>query len=315
MDALEQLMLGPLSNFIERRKLLAQQARQNGNRALAEKITATKKPSTVAWAVNRFAHEQPKVMSKFFSESDRVKKGQQSLIRQGRANNTTESLSTLLRAQNEMFDDVTRRIETYVEESGARVTTTLQRKIRDTLRAAAFGSSAARTLVVEGRLERELEGVTGFEALGFDGFAATLEMLKSQPTQTSKVTTLRDVSHKGPQKKQNDNEAKKRSERERLALEHEQRRKQRAEAKATLEETQLHAKQARKHERALQDQVKHATHAAERAQKEALQAQTRAEETKKHLAVLSRKAHDASEDVKQCEREVTEAERALSKLD
>lgn len=63
--AVEDLYGGALDDFIATRKELAAQARSAGNRVLATQITALRKPSLAAWAINVVARGAADALGEF----------------------------------------------------------------------------------------------------------------------------------------------------------------------------------------------------------------------------------------------------------
>lgn len=57
--AIDRLHAGPLTHFISGRDALAKELRAAGDRDAASAVKSLRKPSRVAWALNRVAHQEP----------------------------------------------------------------------------------------------------------------------------------------------------------------------------------------------------------------------------------------------------------------
>ena len=116
----------------------------------AATVRALKKPSTVAWAANRLARDQPKQVDALLQASERLRDAQQrSLAGKSSADEVDEAAA----AEREAVRALLASARTAL---GARATAPLLERLSQTLRAAAI-DGAARTLLQRGRLTEELK--------------------------------------------------------------------------------------------------------------------------------------------------------------
>lgn len=70
--AIDKLYAGRLADFIRSRDALTKELRSAGNRDAASAVTALRKPSRPAWALNRVAHREPKSLAKLDAAVARI---------------------------------------------------------------------------------------------------------------------------------------------------------------------------------------------------------------------------------------------------
>ncbi|HMJ14624.1 MAG TPA: hypothetical protein VK524_24605 [Polyangiaceae bacterium] len=158
--AMSELYGSPLEAFVDKRKELANQATSAGDKQAAAALKKVKKPTRIAWALNRLAHRHGKALDAFFESADALRTAQAQSLR--------GQPTDLRRATTDQRRELERLVALALRElssSGMGTGAGAERALQSTLHAAAFGSLEARQAVQTGRLERELEPESGLEAL------------------------------------------------------------------------------------------------------------------------------------------------------
>ena len=134
--------------FLPRRAQLAAGAKAGGDPALATAITALRKPTVAAWAVNLLARERPDELDDLADLADRLRRAQQHL--------DGAALIDLGRERTRLVDSLVAATSTVVAATGSRFTPAMARDVATTL-VAALASPEATAAVTSGRLTRALE--------------------------------------------------------------------------------------------------------------------------------------------------------------
>ena len=134
--------------FLPRRAQLAAGAKAGGDPALATAITALRKPTVAAWAVNLLARERPDELHGLADLADRLRRAQQHL--------DGGALIDLGRERTRLVDSLVAATSTVVAATGSRFTPAMARDVATTL-VAALASPEATAAVTSGRLTRALE--------------------------------------------------------------------------------------------------------------------------------------------------------------
>ena len=134
--------------FLPRRAQLAAAAKAGGDQTLAQAITALRKPTVAAWAVNLLARERPDELHGLADLADRLRRAQQHL--------DGGALIDLGRERTRLVDSLVAATSTVVAATGARFTPAMARDVATTL-VAALASPEATAAVTSGRLTRTLE--------------------------------------------------------------------------------------------------------------------------------------------------------------
>jgi hypothetical protein len=154
LDALYDL---PLESFTKARNDLAARLRKAHQSEASAEIRALKKPSSVAWAANRLARDDPKLVAALLEAGERLRDVQQRAI-EGKASgdDVGEAASAERDAIRALLASARKRL-------GGKATPALLDRLSQTLRAAAV-DEAGRALLERGRLTEELKA-TGFGPL------------------------------------------------------------------------------------------------------------------------------------------------------
>ncbi len=154
---LDNLYALPLEQFTKARNDLAARLRKAHQEDVAQAVRGLKKPSTVAWAANRLAREQPKQVGTLLEEAERLREAQQrSLGGKASADEVNEASAAEREALRALLASARGAL-------GPRATPALLERLSQTLRAAAI-DDAARALLQRGRLTEDLRAV-GFGPL------------------------------------------------------------------------------------------------------------------------------------------------------
>ena len=149
LDAAVDELYGPGGEaFLPRRAQLAAGAKAGGDPALATAITALRKPTVAAWAVNLLARERPDELDDLADLADRLRRAQQHL--------DGAALIDLGRERTRLVDSLVAATSTVVAATGSRFTPAMARDVATTL-VAALASPEATAAVTSGRLTRALE--------------------------------------------------------------------------------------------------------------------------------------------------------------
>lgn len=130
--------------FIAARDKHAADARAAGDKDLASRIRALRKPTLAAWLVNRLAREEPDEVATLADLGDE--------LRQAHAQLAGDALRTLSRRRHELVRSLTGRAERL---AGGAVSESVSREVSETLDAALTDPGSARA-VTEGRLTTAL---------------------------------------------------------------------------------------------------------------------------------------------------------------
>jgi hypothetical protein len=271
--AMSELYGAPLEAFVDKRKQLAGDAARAGDKKAAETLKKAKKPTRIAWALNRLAHGHGKALDAFFESADTLRTAQAQALR-GQASDLRGAMTEQRREQERLVALALRELSGAGMGTGAGA----DRALQATLHAAAFGSREARQAVQTGRLERELEPESGLEALAGVELPASVERSAPPKAQAPPKPARHQVDRERERAERERERERQQAEREREKRE----REQRAHAAKDLER-QAAAKlaEAKKLEhgaKELEQQAALERSRAERARKEAEKLEARAAE-------------------------------------
>jgi hypothetical protein len=135
------------SEFVTARDGRAREARQAGDRALADQVKALKRPSAAAWVVNILVRQRPGEIERLvrFGES----------FREAQANLAGDELRRLGRQRHQVLGALGQEARRLVEERGQPVSQAVQREVENTLDAAVTDPGAA-DAVRSGRMLRSV---------------------------------------------------------------------------------------------------------------------------------------------------------------
>ena len=145
----------PLERFVAERGALSKQLRSEGRRDEAERVAAMRKPSLAVWAVNQLVRTQPRAISTLFQAGDALQRAHAAVLAgEGDAN----ALRDASERERAAIDELVQLASGLLDSDGHGLSAAILDRVSATLHAAALNSDA-RTLVQDGRLERELHHV------------------------------------------------------------------------------------------------------------------------------------------------------------
>jgi hypothetical protein len=142
----------PLEQFIAERALLAKALRAERLRDKAAAITALRKPSVAAWAVNQLVRTRSAETLKLFAAGDELQQLQADLLE---GTGDPAALRAATEPVRAAVDELVALATGLLSSDGHELTPATLERVADTLHAAALDPDA-RALVADGRLEREL---------------------------------------------------------------------------------------------------------------------------------------------------------------
>jgi hypothetical protein len=149
LDTVADELYGLLrEEFTAARNAAAKEARKQGDRRLAERISDLRRPSTAAWLANQLAREHPDEVRALVELGDGLRAAQQEL--QG------EELRQLSRQRNRLVHGLVQQARSIARAAGHPASDAVTRELEDTFTAAANSSAAARELAA-GRLTSALD--------------------------------------------------------------------------------------------------------------------------------------------------------------
>jgi hypothetical protein len=145
----------PLDRFVPERTALAKELRGAGRREEADAVTALRKPSVAAWAVNQLVRTQRREVSELFAAGDALR-GAQAQVLAGSGDGG--SLRAAVEQERAAVETLTGAARGLLSSEGHELSPTIIDRVSETLHAAALDDDA-RAQVQHGRLERELRHV------------------------------------------------------------------------------------------------------------------------------------------------------------
>lgn len=147
-EAVEELYAGAPEDFVATRKTLAAQARADADRLLATQITALRKPTVSAWALNVMARTRPDLMADLAEFSVAMRAAQAGL--------DAAAMRELSRGREELLNRLVEGVEVAAqEEDGRSLAAGLLAEVRATF-VAAIADPQAQEAVASGCLTRAL---------------------------------------------------------------------------------------------------------------------------------------------------------------
>ena len=244
-ESLRRLSVAPLRDFIQVRDALARELRGRGELEEARLIAGMRKPPVGLWIANQLARLAPDDVKALVDASARLRRAQSA----GGA--SSEVLREAMRAQREALARLAEAAGRAALEAGPRLTLELQRRVQNTVQAAAVSEPEA---LREGSLEKELMPA---------GFGELLEA--EEAPQAAHPGREHGVHlQKSAEREQKDKAAAERAKKEEAAARAHAKELARALAEAEGEAHRLDA-QAKKLEAIAKDRALEATRARERA--------------------------------------------------
>jgi len=160
--AVEQLYAAPPGEFTALRTQLAKQARSAGDVDLAKAVTALRKPTVAAWALNHFVREHGGELDDFRAFAELLREAQRTL--------DADQLRALGRERAKRVDAVAERVAQEARAAGQPLGAGVAQEVRDTLTALVADESAEAS-VLTGALVRALS-YSGFGSVDIDDVVA-----------------------------------------------------------------------------------------------------------------------------------------------
>src|SRR4051812_45685934 len=160
-DGADDLYGLPLEQFVPERDALAKRLRAEKRREEADDVTALRKPSVAAWAVNQAVRSQPKAARALWDAGDALVAAQDDLLA-GRGD--AAGLRAAAEAERTALDALLDAARGLLTSEGRDLGEGTVERVRETLHAAAI-DPAAREDVAAGRATRE-RAHTGMGAFG-----------------------------------------------------------------------------------------------------------------------------------------------------
>lgn len=160
--AVEQLYAAMPGEFTALRTQLAREARDAGDAALAKEISALRKPTVAAWALNHFVREHGDELADFRAFAELLREAQRSL--------DADQLRVLGRERAKRVDAVAERVAAEAAAAGQRLGAGVAQEVRDTLTALVADESAEASILT-GALVRALS-YSGFGSVDIDDVLA-----------------------------------------------------------------------------------------------------------------------------------------------
>ncbi|GHF28653.1 hypothetical protein GCM10010218_07240 [Streptomyces mashuensis] len=160
----------PPNAFTAARDRCAAEARRAGDKELARRIAALRRPTLAAWAVNLLARGRPDDIRSLAALGEALREAHRAL--------DGAQLRDLTRQQRTLVDTLARQAAQLAAEAGHRLGDAAQRDTEATLQAALSDPESAQE-VAAGRLATALAAPTGFPAGGDRARTATVTTLEA----------------------------------------------------------------------------------------------------------------------------------------
>jgi hypothetical protein len=290
-DVADELYEVPPDEFIAVRKTRQDEAKADGDKALAKEIGALPKPSAAAWACNLLVREHREEIENLVELGQLLREAQESLA--------GDQLKALDVQRRQLVSALTRQARGVAAERGHPVSTAVATQVEETLRAAMADPEAGEALLT-GRLTSPMS----YSGLGTTVSRPDLRLVHPPPAE--RPAPVRSPAKKTAAKKEPAGESaadrRRREEEERQRAAEEKRRRELAEARTAAEAATAVADEAAA---ALEEHRRQTDELT--ARREELQA--RVEELADQLAEAEREAAEAATALKREERRRAAAER------
>jgi hypothetical protein len=143
----DKLYALPRDEFTAARTAAVEQAREQGDRELADQIAVLRRPSTAAWVANLLAREQPEEIHALVELGDGLREAQRRL--QG------DELRRLSAQRHQLVHGLVQQAQALARAAGHPASESVTRELSDTFTAAVNSSAAAQALA-SGRLTSAL---------------------------------------------------------------------------------------------------------------------------------------------------------------
>lgn len=158
-DAVDDLYGGPLGDFVARRDAAARAARTAGDRDLAARVAALRKPTVAAWAVNLLVRDDPSLADQVRAVGEGLREAERTL--------DGPALRELTTQRRKLVAGLAQQARRLASAAGQKVSDAAAQEVERTLTAALLDPAAAQA-VTSGALTHAQEHV---------GFGATPDTL------------------------------------------------------------------------------------------------------------------------------------------
>ena len=286
-EVADELYAVPPDEFIALRTARQDEAKADGDKALAKEIGGLPKPSAAAWVANLLVREQRAEIEGLVELGTLLREAQESLA--------GDQLRALDTQRRQLVNALTRQARALAHERGHPISTSVATQVEETLRAAMSDPDAGEALLT-GRLTSPMS----YSGMGTTVSRPDLRIVRPPRPERTETPAKAAAPTKQPGESAADRRRREQEERRRAA--EEKRRRELAEAEAAAEEASAAADEA---VAALEEHRRQTEELA--ARHEELRA--RVDELADELAAAEREAADAAAVLKREERRRAAAER------
>jgi hypothetical protein len=188
-EGVEALYAETPNRFVAARNELAAQLGSAGDLPAARQVTALRKPTVAAWAVDRLARDRPRELEALIAAGMDLASAQREVA----AGSSVERLRETADERRRLVDQLVRASASALQSAGMSATRATLDKVSDTLMAIATDQEAAER-VRRGVLDKELPAPAGF---GDDRLDSALLASVSELPRRSNAASTRQLQRKG----------------------------------------------------------------------------------------------------------------------
>jgi hypothetical protein len=155
---LTKLMRGPLNGFVEARSEAVRDLREAGNRDVADRVAALRKPSLAVWALNQAGNVVADDLDALRNAGERLRRAQEQLLKGDRS--AADQMSEATREQRSTIETLSRRLAMVLSAAGHAASEATLRRVSEGLRSASIADPETWGALREGRLLQEPEPPT-----------------------------------------------------------------------------------------------------------------------------------------------------------
>jgi hypothetical protein len=254
-----QLQAEPPDDFVARRSAAVRDLRKQGERDLAARVAALRRPPLSVWAANRLHEVSPRELEDLLAAGSRLRDAQFATLEGRSGGGGAREFGVLVSAHSAAVAAAVDAAVGFLAGSGRDASDPVRRRLQGTLREASLGGPDRQAALAEGRLTSDLEPE------GFGGFGDLVPMPAPSPAEAPEPA----------------------AEAETAAAAREARRaadEQQQKARDARSEAQALRAEAERLEREAQEAANRATEAERRAAAEEDQAEAREQEARSHEA-------------------------------
>jgi hypothetical protein len=209
-EVADELYAVPPEDFIDLRKTRQDEAKADGDKALAKEIGALPKPSAAAWVCNLLVREQRAEIEGLVELGN--------LLREAQENLAGDQLKALDTQRRQLVNALTRQARALANERGHPVSTAVATQVEETLRAAMADPDAGEALLT-GRLTSPMS----YSGMGTTASRPALHLVSPPRPEPTEKPTKAPAPKKQPGESAADRRAREQEERRRAAEEKRQR--------------------------------------------------------------------------------------------